>query len=213
MVIPSQARLLPRSNPKRKCATGGGGGVQPNFRGSTGYGEDCIQALPGHAGVADVADCMAALTAAIEKGALGGRRVQLMSADVAPCCLHASIPCRNVSRLCATAPAAFWKLPAVLVPAKDEANSGLLRLRLSSRRSVTSFAFDRVMHCSSLHLLYHCNFRYWWPVAIGSTASVGESINSSLLFTSSQKYSMMVIMSTPESPSATFGVHRSSYES
>lgn len=50
---------------------GGGGGAQPNFRGSTGYGEDCIQALPGHAGSADVADCMAALHAAVDRGTPG----------------------------------------------------------------------------------------------------------------------------------------------
>lgn len=43
-------------------------GAQPNFRGSTGFGEACVQALPGRAGTDDVADCMTALAAAIEKG-------------------------------------------------------------------------------------------------------------------------------------------------
>ena len=38
-------------------------------RGSTGYGEDGIQSLPGHIGTNDVADCMAALDAAVAEGA------------------------------------------------------------------------------------------------------------------------------------------------
>jgi Prolyl oligopeptidase family len=42
--------------------------VQPNYRGSTGYGEDSIQSLPGRAGTNDVADCMTALQAAIDQG-------------------------------------------------------------------------------------------------------------------------------------------------
>lgn len=42
--------------------------LQPNYRGSTGYGEASIQSLPGKAGTNDVADCMAALKAAIDKG-------------------------------------------------------------------------------------------------------------------------------------------------
>lgn len=37
-------------------------------RGSTGYGEDSIQSLPGNIGTNDVADCMAALDAAISEG-------------------------------------------------------------------------------------------------------------------------------------------------
>lgn len=44
--------------------------VQPNYRGSTGYGEDSIQSLPGRAGTNDVADCMMALQAAIDQGHL-----------------------------------------------------------------------------------------------------------------------------------------------
>ncbi len=40
-----------------------------NFRGSTGFGEACVQSLPGHAGSADVADCMQALQAAVDKSA------------------------------------------------------------------------------------------------------------------------------------------------
>jgi acylaminoacyl-peptidase len=42
--------------------------LQPNYRGSTGYGEDSIQSLPGRAGTNDVADCMTALQAAIDQG-------------------------------------------------------------------------------------------------------------------------------------------------
>lgn len=38
-------------------------------RGSTGYGEDGIQSLPGNIGTNDVADCMTALDAAITQGA------------------------------------------------------------------------------------------------------------------------------------------------
>jgi Prolyl oligopeptidase family len=44
--------------------------VQPNYRGSTGYGEDSIQSLPGQAGTNDVADCMTALQATIDQGDL-----------------------------------------------------------------------------------------------------------------------------------------------
>eukprot|EP00208_Stichococcus_sp_RCC1054_P004576 CAMPEP_0206148488 /NCGR_PEP_ID=MMETSP1473-20131121/36760_1 /ASSEMBLY_ACC=CAM_ASM_001109 /TAXON_ID=1461547 /ORGANISM="Stichococcus sp, Strain RCC1054" /LENGTH=792 /DNA_ID=CAMNT_0053545837 /DNA_START=314 /DNA_END=2692 /DNA_ORIENTATION=- len=52
--------------------------IAPNFRGSTGYGEDCIQALPGHAGSADVADCMAALHAAVDRGWVDPERVAIV---------------------------------------------------------------------------------------------------------------------------------------
>ena len=37
-------------------------------RGSTGYGEDGIQSLPGNIGTNDVADCVTALDAAIAEG-------------------------------------------------------------------------------------------------------------------------------------------------
>ena len=41
-----------------------------NFRGSTGFGEESIQSLPGNIGTNDVLDCMAALHAAIDTGKL-----------------------------------------------------------------------------------------------------------------------------------------------
>ena len=43
--------------------------VLVNFRGSTGFGEDSIQSLPGNIGTNDVLDCMACLEAAAETGA------------------------------------------------------------------------------------------------------------------------------------------------
>ena len=39
-----------------------------NFRGSTGFGEDFIQSVPGHIGTNDVLDCMACLQAAADTG-------------------------------------------------------------------------------------------------------------------------------------------------
>ena len=42
--------------------------VMVNFRGSQGFGEDNIQSLPGNVGVHDVADCIAALDAAVAAG-------------------------------------------------------------------------------------------------------------------------------------------------
>ena len=39
-------------------------------RGSLGFGEDCVQSLLGNIGTSDVADCIAALDAAIEQGLL-----------------------------------------------------------------------------------------------------------------------------------------------
>ena len=42
-------------------------------RGSTGFGEASMQTLPGHVGSVDVADCIAALDAAV---ALGQRLLQ-----------------------------------------------------------------------------------------------------------------------------------------
>lgn len=46
----------------------------PNFRGSTGYGQAFLDALPGFVGQRDVQDCMGACQAAAAKGgwALGG---------------------------------------------------------------------------------------------------------------------------------------------
>ncbi|KAK9836232.1 hypothetical protein WJX84_008783 [Apatococcus fuscideae] len=46
-----------------------------NFRGSTGFGEDSIQSLPGHIGTTDVADCIAALDHAIAEGHVDPKRV------------------------------------------------------------------------------------------------------------------------------------------
>ena len=42
--------------------------VLPNYRGSTGFGEDVVQSLPGNVGSYDVQDCMTMLQAAIDKG-------------------------------------------------------------------------------------------------------------------------------------------------
>lgn len=42
-----------------------------NFRGSTGFGEDSIQSLPGNIGTNDVLDCMACLQAAADTGEPG----------------------------------------------------------------------------------------------------------------------------------------------
>ena len=44
--------------------------VLVNFRGSTGFGEESVQSLPGHVGENDVADCIAALDAAEALGAV-----------------------------------------------------------------------------------------------------------------------------------------------
>ena len=44
-----------------------------NFRGSTGFGEDSIQSLPGNIGTNDVLDCMACLQAAADTGQPGLR--------------------------------------------------------------------------------------------------------------------------------------------
>ena len=42
--------------------------VLVNYRGSTGFGEASVQSLPGAIGTNDVADCMAALQAAVDAG-------------------------------------------------------------------------------------------------------------------------------------------------
>lgn len=42
--------------------------IAVNFRGSTGFGEDGVQSLPGHIGHYDVEDCMAALDATVAAG-------------------------------------------------------------------------------------------------------------------------------------------------
>ncbi|CAL5219578.1 g1438 [Coccomyxa viridis] len=52
--------------------------VIPNYRGSTGYGEDGIQSLPGNIGTNDVADCMTALDAAITEGLVDKARVAVI---------------------------------------------------------------------------------------------------------------------------------------
>jgi acylaminoacyl-peptidase len=48
--------------------------VAVNFRGSLGFGEAGVQALPGHIGHYDVEDCIAALDAAVA----GGERAELL---------------------------------------------------------------------------------------------------------------------------------------
>ncbi|GLC61140.1 hypothetical protein PLESTB_001722500 [Pleodorina starrii] len=50
----------------------------PNFRGSTGYGQAALGSLPGAIGSQDVADCMAALEAAVEEGFVDPRRVSVV---------------------------------------------------------------------------------------------------------------------------------------
>ncbi len=43
--------------------------VAVNYRGSTGFGEDSVQSLPGAAGTNDIQDCLDALDAAVAAGA------------------------------------------------------------------------------------------------------------------------------------------------
>lgn len=50
-----------------------------NFRGSTGFGEDSIQSLPGNIGTNDVLDCMACLQAAADTGQPGQGCTQVTS--------------------------------------------------------------------------------------------------------------------------------------
>ncbi|GMH38642.1 hypothetical protein BSKO_06526 [Bryopsis sp. KO-2023] len=52
--------------------------VLVNYRGSLGYGEDFVQALPGNVGTYDVADCIAALDHSVEKGWTDNSRVGVM---------------------------------------------------------------------------------------------------------------------------------------
>ncbi|KAL0045655.1 hypothetical protein WJX82_000743 [Trebouxia sp. C0006] len=52
--------------------------VLVNFRGSTGFGEDSIQSLPGNIATNDVLDCMACLQAAIETGLVEKDKVGVM---------------------------------------------------------------------------------------------------------------------------------------
>ncbi|KAL6764745.1 acylaminoacyl-peptidase [Haematococcus lacustris] len=52
--------------------------VCPNYRGSTGYGQPALHSLPGHIGRHDVADCMAALEAAVSAGLSDPGRVAVV---------------------------------------------------------------------------------------------------------------------------------------
>ncbi|KAF5830484.1 Alpha/Beta hydrolase protein [Dunaliella salina] len=47
----------------------------PNFRGSTGYGQAFLEALPGHIGQYDVQDCMDAVTWAVQQGITDPKRL------------------------------------------------------------------------------------------------------------------------------------------
>jgi len=48
--------------------------LQVNYRGSLGFGRASLESLLGHAGTLDVADCMAALDAAVSRGLVDGAR-------------------------------------------------------------------------------------------------------------------------------------------
>eukprot|EP00983_Pelagomonas_calceolata_P089411 1157308-Pelagomonas_calceolata.AAC.13 len=49
----------------------------PNFRGSTGYGQAFLEALPGHIGHYDVQDCMDAVTWAVQQAAEGRKQKEM----------------------------------------------------------------------------------------------------------------------------------------
>lgn len=62
-------------------------------RGSLGFGEDCVQSLLGNIGTNDVADCIAALDAAIEQGVLQALLpVSLNPIRVPQSCLKVFLP-------------------------------------------------------------------------------------------------------------------------
>ena len=62
-------------------------------RGSLGFGEDCVQSLLGNIGTNDVADCIAALDAAIEQGVLQALlRVSVNPFRVPHSCLKVFLP-------------------------------------------------------------------------------------------------------------------------
>ena len=48
------------------------------FRGSTGFGEDSVQSLPGNIGTNDVLDCMACLQAAVDTGNKHANRLYIL---------------------------------------------------------------------------------------------------------------------------------------
>ena len=50
--------------------------VRSRFRGSTGFGQDSIESLPGHIGRNDVDDIVLALRAVVDKFNLDGDEVQ-----------------------------------------------------------------------------------------------------------------------------------------
>lgn len=62
--------------------------VLVNFRGSTGFGENSIQSLPGNIATNDVLDCMACLQAAIETGACLHQRAAPLGKTCCAC-IHA----------------------------------------------------------------------------------------------------------------------------
>jgi acylaminoacyl-peptidase len=65
--------------------------VLVNFRGSTGFGEDSIQSLPGNIATNDVLDCMACLQAAIGTGICLHQLVEVLQLLARTCCtwIHA----------------------------------------------------------------------------------------------------------------------------
>ena len=84
------------------------------FRGSTGYGEDSIQSLPGHIGTNDVADCMAALDAAISEGIGSELCRQCRASTTSLLTLHVSCLFKRAHRtLCSDIK--LWALSAVFI--------------------------------------------------------------------------------------------------
>lgn len=79
-----------------------------NFRGSTGFGEDSIQSLPGNIGTNDVLDCMACLQAAADTGELGKTtprsgtlHLTFLGACGAPVCKAGHCYCTKSNTKCA----------------------------------------------------------------------------------------------------------------
>jgi acylaminoacyl-peptidase len=137
------------------CGHGGYAVLLVNYRGSTGFGQDAIEALPGRCGILDVADVLAATSSVIGKGLVDASRVGICGGS------HGGFLTAHCTTQSTLFKAAAMRNPVVNIPAMVTATDipdwcyveTFGKYHWDTYRPPTSSELDAMWSCSPIRYL------------------------------------------------------------